>query len=506
MRPVAAASLAVASGLLYLAAFPPLEWTPLAWVALVPLLLAVRDRPLGQAMLLGWVSGTIACNGLTAPSIFEAASRYLESAWLLPALLALVIPQLFGALWFALFAGLVRGWSAAPLPVVFVPAAYVASELGRAEVGYGCPWVLLGHSQWAWSDVIQIADLGGVFAVSFVVALVNGAVALALWRRRAGGRALAPLGVAAMVVGAAVAYGAGIGSASASGEELRIALVQPDLAVDDRRSLAGLPAARRRLAALTEASRAERPLLIVWPENALGFAVPGTPALLGEAAAVLQPGQMLLLGAPRAVEEQPGQVAFRNAAFLLDATGAVRGTYEKQRLTPFAETTPLGDLVPRPSRHDDAYVAGDGGALFAVAGQPFAVLICWEAIYPDLARAAVRAGARFLVNISNDDWFGDRAALTQHLRATQFRAVEMRRPLVRVTNTGLSAVVDRRGAVVALLAPDQPGVAVVPVAPADGLSVYARVGDLFAWVCLALALGLWLATPAAHSMPNFSRR
>lgn len=84
----------------------------------------------------------------------------------MPALLAFAIPQLFGAVWFAVFAGLARRWSGAPLPLLFVPAAYVASELGRAEAGYGCPWVLLGHSQWAWLGLIQIADLSGVFAIS----------------------------------------------------------------------------------------------------------------------------------------------------------------------------------------------------------------------------------------------------------------------------------------------------------------------------------------------------
>ncbi len=489
LRPIIAANLAGLSGLLYLAAFPPLDWAPLAWLALVPLLLAIRDQPWRRAALLGWLAGTIACNGLTTPSIFEAAARYLQSAWLVPALLAFIIPQIFGALYFAAFAALARGWARTPAAVVVVPAAWVACELARAEIGYGCPWVLLGHSQWARGGLIQVADLAGVFGISFLVAMGNVALALAVARRRRGWRyALAPAGLAALALLVALAYGAADAPPAdgGAGAALRVALIQPDLAVRERRSLARLPAARRRLASLTEATRGEQPQLVVWPENALGFALPGTPALLAEAAGGLTPGQALLLGAPRAVEVAPGRATFRNAAFLLDDAGAVRGTYDKQRLTPFAETAPLGWLAARGPGHDDAYAPGDGPATFRVAEQPFTVLICWEAIYPDLARAAARGGATFLVNISNDDWFGDRAALTQHLRATLFRAVETRRPLVRVTNTGLSAVIDPRGAVVALLPPGEPASAVVAIVPRTDLTVYTRVGDLFAWACVAI--------------------
>jgi apolipoprotein N-acyltransferase len=140
----------------------------------------------------------------------------------------------------------------------------------------------------------------------------------------------------------------------------------------------------------------------------------------------------------------------------------------------------------------DVYTAGTEANVFALGEHGFGTLICFEAIYPGLARELVRRGATFLVNISNDDWFGQRPALAQHLHAALFRAVEHRRFLVRATNTGLTAVIDPRGAVVASLPAAQAAALVATVTSQRLLTPYARWGDVFAWLCVGLTITqLW---------------
>ena len=226
------------------------------------------------------------------------------------------------------------------------------------------------------------------------------------------------------------------------------------------------------------------PRLVVWPENAVGFVASANELPLREAAAALPPGGLLLLGAPRSALDGDGHATFRNSAFLVDRQGKVLASHDKRRLTPFAEAWPA--LLPRPPGTRDAYLPGDHIELLDVDGVRTGVLICSEAIYPDLARDLVREGAELLVNISNDAWFGASPAPTHHLDAARFRAVELRRFLVRSTNTGRSVVVAPSGELIAEIPPGEPGVAAADVVPLAEVTPYARFGDLFAWLCIAV--------------------
>lgn len=482
--------------LLYFAAFPPLDLGPLAFVALAPLFLAVRGVSRGRAFLLGCFAGTVAISALVSASIYEAAARYFGAGGLSLALFALVVPQIHGALYFGVFALLAQGWERmAPLrAALLLAAAWTSCELARSVIGYGSPWVLLGHSQYARTWLAQSADLGGVFAVSFAVALVNAALALLVDARgRRGARALAPALLAAVALVAVVlAYGAAAARrwdpANLARDRLGVTLVQPDLPLHGRASPTSMPASLRRLRELTRLGEREA-ALVIWPENAVGFSLAANPSLLAEAASDLPEGAHLLLGAPRAVGAE-GSAVFRNSAFLVDRSGAVVGVYDKLRLTPFAETTPWA-VVPFLQRRfaaADVYTPGDRLEILSVAGVRFAVLICYEAIYPDLAGEAVRAGAELLVNISNDDWFGGRAALQQHLHAALFRAIETRRYLVRATNSGLSAIIDPRGVIAARVPPDVATTLTANVIPVTDLTVYVRFGDVFAWACVGAVM------------------
>ena len=492
-----ALALAVLAGLLYWAAQPPVGMGALAFVALVPLLLALRGAGAWRGAALGWLAGTIACNGLTSASIYTALLRAHHPAWIAAAE-ALVIPQLCGALFFAGFGAFVavleRRRPGAPSRIVLVPAAWIAGEFARARIGDGMPWVLLAHAAVGFPWMLQVADLAGAYGVSFVVALVNVLLAMLLERPATGGRRLhVPLAVAGTILAGVAAYGHAQLARwrLPDGGTLRVALVQGDVPDEWRTSLRSLPDVLARYQGLIAEAAHDSPDLVILPENAAGVSPAANPQVLARIAAPLdRSGALVLLGAPRTVSLGPGRAAVRNSAFLVSPGGTPLATYDKIHLVPFGETSTWllpGALRRRLGLSDD-YSAGDAVTLFDVGGTRTGVLICWEGIYAGAARTLVQAGAQLLVNLSNDDWFGGHAAVEQHFRATLLRAVETRRFLLRATNSGVTAIVDPRGVVVASAQRDAPAVVTAEVAAASAETLYVRVGDVFAWACLLVAL------------------
>ncbi|MGH7893389.1 MAG: apolipoprotein N-acyltransferase [Candidatus Binatia bacterium] len=509
-----ALALAALGGGLYWAAQPPLGISVFGFVALAPLVLAVRGSTPTRAFLLGWMAGTIAFCGLTSPSVYEALVRARHPAWL--ALLeAIAVPQLTGALHMAAFAVYVavleRRWSERPSRLFVIAAAWVVAELGRARIGHGMPWVLLAHSQAANLPVLQIADLAGASGISFVLALVGAGVATAWVDRRAPGPRRRAVVVASAALVVAIAWTYGVRQTARweapAGPDLRLALVQGNIPHEWRYALSRLPDTLARYRALVTEAMETRPDLVILPENAISVSVAANPQAFAEVAGALGATETLLLvGAPREIAVGPGRAATRNSAYMLDRGGAVLGVYDKRHLVPFGETSTwlLPGRLPQWLGITETYTPGDALTLLPVRGAHLATLICWEGIYADAAREAVRAGADVLVNLSNDDWFGPRAAKEQHFRATMLRAVETRRFLVRVTNSGVTGVVDPRGAVVATAPRDAAAVVPARITALAGRTLYTRIGDAFAWVCvLVVALALvWRPSASTRGPPR----
>jgi apolipoprotein N-acyltransferase len=499
--------LAALAGLLYWASQPPLALGVLAFVALVPLLVALRGAGPWRGLALGWLAGTIACNGLTTTSIHAALVHAHHPGWLAAAE-SLVIPQLCGALYFAAFglyaALLERRPAATPWRILLLPAAWVACEFARSRIGNGMPWVLLAHAVTGYPWLLQVADVAGAYGVSFVVAVVNVLLATLVERSPGGWRRnRLPLVAGIGVFWAATLYGDVQlrGWHEPEGRTLRVALVQGDVPEGWRTSLSSLPAVLARYRILVASAARDRPDLIILPENAAGISPTANPQVF---ARIVEPlagsDALLLLGAPRTVSLGAGSATVRNSAFLVDAAGRLRATYDKIRLVPFGEapTWLLPEALQRRLGIPQNYSAGDTPTLLDIGGTHAGVLVCWEGIYAGAARALVRAGAALLVNLSNDDWFGGRAAVEQHFRASLLRAVETRRPLLRATNSGVTAVVDPRGVVVARAAPDIPMIVTANVTAGSQMSIYTGIGDVFAWACLLTALGALLAPRRAQ--------
>lgn len=483
-RGIARWALAALSGVLLTSIYPPFGVSIFGWVALTPLILALDGVGACGGFLLGWFTGTIGVLGVTGFWIFRAARDYFQLSLLGAALFTTAVTQVFVSLYFGLFGAAAAMAVGRRHRLLLIPALFVAAEYARAHLLSGCPWGLLGQSQ-LHPVLMQICDVTGVYGLSFLLALSATAVADIRQTRT-------HIAIVAPVILLVCAYGSWrlANFPATPGATLRVAMVQGDLPNEQR----GLPeffaAHLDRYLELTRQAAWPPPQLIVWPENAIGFFPAENPALLEPITDQLRAEHAALLaGAPRA-GEQPDVAAIHNSAYLFAGDG-IASFYDKRVLLPFVERVPL-----RPE--DGPYLPGTDPTIFSVASTRFGTLICYEAIYPELARELVNRGAQFLVNISNDSWFAAGAGPQQHYEIVRFRAVENRVSLVRVTNSGVSAVVDPAGREVIRLPSGTATAQSASVPIGTGGSFYTRHGDLFAMACIALSLGALVVRALGH--------
>jgi len=487
--------LSSASGVLLVAAQPPWSLQALGWIALVPLLLALDRKRSGRRILLGLLCGTIWSWGLVGRWLWPAARAALPvNGWATLAITGAGV-EVFGGLYVAFFCWLVgplrrRFTLRAPF---FVAALWVALELLRAHAFGGAPWGLLGHSQWAETRLIQIADASGVYGVSFLLVTANTSLAgllRALFERRRRSRAIAGLAGSAVLVAVALGYGTWrLGGASASG-------TFPVQVVYSAWDGDGTPAARSLLQRLIDLTDGVPPgaSLVVWPENSLRSYIVRQPDAASKIAAMTEErDQYLLAGGPRYKRTVAGNLYY-NTAYLFRPSGQIAHVHDKHLLVPLAESH-FG-FFPSVKR---TFRAGRGWKPWTVGAANVGTLICFEAIFSGPARALVRAGANVLVNISNDHLVG--VGASQQAAMAVFRAVENRVSLLRVSNFGSSLLVDPLGRVEARRSGAGTAVWDVPLGLAGTL--YTRWGDVFALACAAFA---WLGLAVAVWSPRTNVR
>lgn len=490
---------AAAAALLLAFAFPDSGAWPLAWVALVPLLFNIARRPRApQSFLSGWLAGTLffyaTCHWLTYPMI-----RYAG----IPAPLAyalLLAPAAAGGFFPALFAlALSRPcarWGAAA--VFLAPFAWVMCEWARLG-GVGQLWNAVGYSQAFEPALIQSARFGGVYAVSFLVVAFNAAVAYALLKRSVRG---ALVSLAAVACVALAVYGASLTKEIGTGRapSALVVAVQPNVIPDFNRSETEYEALRRRHFELSdeglralEGAGEETPRVVVWPESPMNFTLERDRRFREELTRYVGSRRVSLLF--NSLEPAAGGGGY-NAAVLVNEKGLPAAQYDKIRLMPFGEYVPLPRWLPgvgmlggvvgdfTPGEHYTLIPLGSNG------DSPRAgAFICLESAYPDITRRLTSEGADVLIEMTNDAYQGDTSVLRQHLSNAVFRAVETGRPLLRVTNTGISARIDERGAVSDETGRFVEAVRAWPVSRSDGgRTFYVQFGDAFAAACSLLSL------------------
>ncbi len=480
------ALLAVASGLALGAAFPRLPLGPLAWVALVPMLAALERRVSAGASkrslyALGWIGGfaffltgthwiaLLTDVAMTIPWLkyvgWVAASAYLANFWALATLLAGVLARR---------SGLAARWT-------FVPVMLVVEELrGSGELGF--PWFQPGYTQHALPS-IGLAAAGGVTLVTLWVLALNALAEHARAERsRAGAAAFVALLGGGLLTGAML-RGPG---APVPEDAPVVALVQGNVPGELKWAGTHQIEILRTFLALSDSalarSPARRPKLVVWPETATGSYLrlqPEQSLMVSEWAA--SRGVPVFTGYADASRGPDGSPLPYNAAGLWKTDGSLSPRYAKRHLVPFGERMPFEWIFPALGKWDlgqAEWVPGRSTVLFPGPAGPFSCLICFESIFPDLAREDVRAGSRMIVNVTNDEWFGNSSAIDQHATMAQFRAVENGVPFLRCANTGRTEIIGPDGRVTARLPVFETAELVAPVPPARRReTLWTRWGD-----------------------------
>jgi apolipoprotein N-acyltransferase len=484
------AALALLSGALLFLSFPKFGHGSVAWIALTPLLLAIARRPEHGARL-AYLSGVISSIGLlywTALVVVEYGGLSQPVAFVAMILLCLAF-ALFHALFGWLLGRAVRAFGAEAL--LAAPVVWVATEILRRHTFFSFPWCLLGYSQHDALSVVQVASVAGVYGVSAVVMLASSALAYVVVAERRPRRLLA--GTATLLILAGV-WGFGmwrLGHPPAEVGRVRVGLVQAAIAQSEKWDPTQASRNIHLHYALTRRAAREGARFVVWPESAVTFYYDWTPALAAELQALARDtGVSLLFGNDDRSDDPEGERIFVGAK-LLDPSGALVYRYHKMQLVPFGEYVPLESLlgrlgVQRLVQAVGSFTPGATAVVGQAEGVRFGVTICYEAIFPDLVRRFCAGGAELLANITNDAWYGWTSAPYQHFASARLRAVENGRYLVRAANTGISAVIDPRGRILARTRLFERTALVCDVGAVRETTFYSRWGDVFAWTCLGL--------------------
>ncbi|MBW2309847.1 MAG: apolipoprotein N-acyltransferase [Deltaproteobacteria bacterium] len=450
VRKVALAGL---SGLMLTASFPSLTLDWIAWIACIPLLISLHDQPPLNAFKLGLFCGL--CHYATLLYwIVVALSRYGDIP-LIPSIAVLVLLVVYLALYPAFFALLFSMIRFFRLSSLLGAGIWISLEYARAHLLSGFPWCLLGYSQFLRLPLLQIADITGVYGISFIVILVNLVLYRLLFRSLYERRVFlaAETAIIGIMVGVTLVYGYSSlrQKSEGSGDRaLRAAIVQGNIDQSMKWDEDFQYQTVSIYHALSLESAPFRPHIILWPETAVPFFFQDSAHLcqfVYRAARVA--GSIILFGSP-AYEKRGDSISYYNRVYLLQGDGDY-DYYDKVHLLPFGEYVPLKRFLPFVHRIVPA--AGDfapGRRLKPLTWGELRIgpLICYEAIFPELSREHALQGSQLLVNVTNDAWFGRTSAPYQHLSMAVLRCVETHLPMARAANTGVSAFILGNGKIV----------------------------------------------------------
>jgi len=493
--------LSLFSGLLLSAAFPRPEIWPLIFVGLVPVVLAGRKGGLKTCFGLGYAAGLTHAVTLLY-WIFNVLITYGRlPVWLAGPIFLLLVGYL--ALYLGLFTlglslaerqlGLIPG---GPAWIIVGAALYTGLEYFKGFFLTGFPWEPLGAALVPALSLIQLSDIVGPGGLTFLVATVNLSLTALVFRVRPGARwkvFLTPAAMIAVSLGLLWGYGSyrleAMVNETTGSKGREAAVIQGSIDQDVKWDADHRVPILMTYRDLTLEAAQDRPWLIVWPETAAPFFFPQD-----EAAAdwltrlVKQARRPLLFGSP-SYEEHGAETTYFNRAFLLDGRGGILGYYDKVHLVPYGEYVPLKRFFPFLGKITEAvgdYSSGQPGKLLDLNGEKIGVLICYESIFPELARGHVRKGADYLVVITNDAWFGRSSAPYQHFAQAVLRAVETRRTVIRAANTGISGVIWPTGQTKNRLELFKRGILTAPVPRVREQTFYAAAGDLVPRTCLGI--------------------
>ncbi len=501
--------LAIASGILIALSFPNAGLSFLAWIALIPLLIAMEESSPKEAFRIGLTCG-ISAYAIILYWLNIVFTQYGHLPW------AVSIPvYLLLVLWLALFYSLstfiARMGELVGIKAAFtLPVAWVAFDFIRSFLFSGFAWGMLGHSQFRTLPLIQIADLAGVYGITLLIVLANIVLHRAL-RAVSGAGVPYPVKSAAVVLillSSTLFYGFSSlnGSETVNSKPLRVALIQGNIPQDVKWS----PEFRERTIdtymRLTRDASKGGVDLVVWPESAVPFFFQDEPLQAERLRSLARETNACILFGSPAHELRNGRSTFLNSAFMISPRGETIGRADKMHLVPFGEYVPLGNILTFINKlvvGIGDFAPGERAVVLDTGSTKLGVQVCYEVIFPELARQYVQAGARVLVAITNDAWFGRSSAPYQHLAISTFRAIETRTPLIRAANTGVTAIVDQNGHISTMTGLFVEAFRTGEIQPGSGRSLYLTIGDTPAWFCVLLTAGVALLIWIKRKKINF---
>ncbi|MGA8668672.1 MAG: apolipoprotein N-acyltransferase [Terracidiphilus sp.] len=494
-----------------------------AWFGLVPLLWAILSptqiespRPMRRAFLLSYVCGFLWYCG-NCYWVRDTMSRYGDMPPLAPTSLLIAFSLVLG-LYFGVFGLSVmlvrRATGSARLALAAVPVLWTALELAAARIT-SVPWDQLGYSQVDNGLINGLAPWTGVYGISFALVAVNSLVAgsLVLSGRRER-FASGAVGVLLLIVGWAGVFLSGPNAPSSA----TAVLIQPNLDVGSEDAwpgaewqrhmdqfvklaeeqckiyIAGIPQTGAPAGEIVCPPYPTHPDLVAWPESPAPFAEQD-PRFQRGMASIARTVQAPVVVGSVGMDVAPGDQTWRdyNSAMIVGADGVRIGRYDKIHLVPFGEYIPFKDLLffaHKLTGRVAEFTRGKEREVFHLNGHRYGVFICYEAVFADEVRQFARLGAEVLVNISDDGWYGDTSAPWQHLNMARMRAIENRRWVLRDTNNGVTAAIDPYGRVRQSIPRHRTDALPALYGFRDDITFYTEHGDVFAWACAILAIGI----------------
>ncbi|MGI6295850.1 MAG: apolipoprotein N-acyltransferase [Armatimonadota bacterium] len=491
------------SGIILAMAMPEPGWSVLAWVGLVPLMVALRGVGAKRAALCGLISGLV---------YYAVILRWISLFGFLPWVLLSIQQALFFAAFAAIFVR-VSPNRIGGLGYVAVPAAWTALQYMRTLGPYAFIWGNLAHSQANSLYVSQIAAITGPWGIDFLLCFVSLAISYADLRKR---RALIPMAAAVILIVGVLTFGiVSMRAAEPAGPHRKVAVLQGNMKNDLHPIPNYIPKALQRYSELTRYAANSKPDVILWPETALPTDISDSIIASPLSDLAIETGSFLLVGG----YDLPDPVhcnCIYNSLQAIAPDGEYLGVYRKVHLVPYGEFVPMRKQMPFLSRYgvrDTDLCAAHQHTLLDTPIGKVGTSICFESTFSHIAREEALGGAEILCVVSNDAWFQRTPAAQQHFMMARLRAIENRRYLMRAAGTGISAVIDPHGRVHKRLGLFVPGIIIDDVVASRSLTIYTLYGDWFAYLSLiVVAIGVLVknASPSKSKhgkhRPGTSRR
>jgi apolipoprotein N-acyltransferase len=502
------AAIAFAAGAISVLGLSPFDFWPLLFLTFPVMIWLIDGATSGRwggvlsAAAAGWWFGF----GYFVAGLYWIGHAFLVDAktfgWLLP--IAVTALPAYLALYTSLGFALARAlWTRGPIRILALALSLTIAEWLRGHLFTGFPWNTFGYTLTGPLVLAQASALLGLWGLTFLALAIFSSPATLADERADTRRPWLPPFLAMVTLAALTAYGATRLALQPTEyvDGVRLRIMQPNLPQDDKFNYGAKQQVMRRYIALSDRSTGPQSAglrevtHLIWPESAFPFFLTREPDALAQIADLLPEGTVLITGAVRPPEANTGAKGPRayNSVYVIDHDGSILSIYDKVHLVPFGEYLPFQDLLERLgltqlTKVQGGFLAGDRRRALNVPHAPrFLPLVCYEIIFPG---AAVPRGEQpdWLLNLTNDGWFGTSSGPYQHMQQARVRAIEEGLPLVRAANTGISAVIDPLGRVIKSLPLNAQGVLDAPLPRRIDPPLYARAGDAIAALILGVAI------------------